>query len=136
MSELIIPDGYQQVMPYLIVKGAAGFMKFMQDVFGAKEKAVHMRSEDIIMHAEIMVGECVIMFADSTAAFEPRTGGFFIYVPDSDEAYNKALAAGAVSIMPVSDQPYGRSGGVLDPFGNTWWPTTHIVLNTDTVGIP
>ncbi len=136
MKELNIPEGYQQVMPYLIVRGAAGFIKFMQDVFDAKEKMKHMRSEDVIMHAEITVGDSVIMLADSTAAFEPRTGGFFIYVPDADEAYNKAIAAGAVSIMPMSDQPYGRSGGVVDPFGNTWWPTTHLIPNSETLGIP
>jgi PhnB protein len=126
MPELNIPSGYQQVMPYLIVKDALGFMKFMQDVFDAKEKMKQMRDENIIMHAEITIGESVIMFADSTEAFPPRTGGFFIYVPDADEAYNKAIAAGATSIMPVSDQPYGRSGGIIDPYGNTWWPTTHI----------
>jgi len=126
MLEINIPSGYQQVMPYLIVKDATGFMKFMQDVFGAKEKMTQMRDEKIIMHAEITVGECVIMFADSTDAFPPRTGGFFIYVPDADEAYIKAIAAGATSIMPVSDQPYGRSGGIVDPCGNTWWPTTSL----------
>jgi len=136
METLNIPSDYQQVMPYLIVKDAVGFMKFMHDVFGAKEKMKHMRSEDIITHAEITVGECVIMFADSTDAFPPRTGGFFIYVPDADETYNKAIVAGATSIMPVSDQPYGRSGGIIDPYGNTWWPTTHIEPNTDTMGIP
>ncbi len=131
-----IPQGYQQVMPYLIVKDATGFMKFMQDVFDAKEKMKHMRSEDIIMHAEITVGESVIMFADSTDAFPPRTGGFFIYVPDADETYNKAIAAGATSLLPVSDQPYGRSGGIIDPYGNTWWPTTHLITNAETMGIP
>ena len=136
MEHLNFPPDYQQVMPYLIVKGAAGFMKFMQGVFGAKEKVVHMRSEDIIMHGEITVGESVIMFADSTNAFPPRTGGFFIYVSDADAVYNKALASGATSVTPMADMPYGRSGGILDPFGNTWWPTTHINPKADTEGIP
>src|SRR5271156_2614266 len=119
-----IPEGYQQVMPYLIIKDASAFFKFMQDIFGAEEKMMVMRSENVIMHAEIKIGKSVIMFADSTEEFPPRTGGFFIYVPDADDAYNKAIAAGSVSVMPVSDQPYGRSGGIKDPFGNTWWPTT------------
>jgi len=122
--EVNIPAGYQQVMPYLIIKDASAFFKFMQDIFGAEEKMMVLRSENVIMHAEIMIGESVIMFADSTEEFPPRTGGFFIYVPDADEVYNKAIAAGSVSVMPVSDQPYGRSGGVKDPFGNTWWPAT------------
>ena len=125
MKTLNIPSDYQRVMPYLIIKDAAGFMKFMQDVFDAKEKRIHMRDENIIMHAEITVGESVIMFANSTDQFPPRTGGFFIYVPDADEAYHKAIALGATPLMPVSDQPYGRSGGIVDPYGNTWWPTTH-----------
>ena len=126
MKKANFPSDYQQVMPYLIVKGAASFMKFMQDVFDAKEKMIHMRSEDVIAHGEITVGESVIMFADSTAAFEPRTGGFFIYVPDADVTYSKALAAGAVSISPMADMPYGRSGGIKDPFGNDWWVTSHV----------
>ena len=76
------------------------------------------------------------MFADSTDQFQTRTGGFFIYVPDADATYAKALAAGATSLTPVSDMPYGRSGGIVDPFGNTWWPTTHVASNMETVGIP
>ena len=123
MKEIKIPQGYQQLMPYLIIKGAAGFISFMQHVFGAEEIMKHMRSEGVIMHAEVKIGECVIMFADSTSEYPPRTGGFFVYVADADETYNKAIAAGAVSLMPVSDQPYGRSCGITDPFGNTWWPT-------------
>ena len=122
---LKIPEGYQRVMPYLIIKDAAGFMKFMHNVFGAEEKMKHMRDEHIIMHAEITIGECVIMFADATGDYEPRTGGFFIYVSDADAVYNDAIAKGATAGSPMSDQPYGRSGGVIDPFGNTWWITTH-----------
>ena len=136
MEKPNFPSDYQQVMPYLIIKNAAGFMKFMQDVFGAKEKSMHMRDEHVIMHGEITVGESVIMFADSTDAFPPRTGGFFIYVTDADAVYNKALAAGATAITPMADMPYGRSGGIIDPFGNTWWPTAHIAANGETVGIP
>jgi PhnB protein len=127
MSTLTIPEGYQQVMPYLIVKGAADFAQFMQDVFGAEEKMRHMRDEHIIAHGEILVVESVIMFADATDAFGPRTGGFMIYVKDADVTYINALAAGATSVMPVADMPYGRSGGVTDQWGNTWWMTTHVM---------
>ena len=126
MSMVNIPTGYQQVMPYLIIKGAAEFITFTQQVFGAEEKMRHWRDEQIIMHAELTVGDCVIMQADATGDYEPRTGGFFIYVADTDAIYAKALNAGAKVISPVADMPYGRSGGVVDPFGNTWWITTHI----------
>ena len=121
-----VPAGYQQVMPYLIIKDAAAFLKFMQDIFGATEKVKHMRGENVIMHAEITIGECVIMFADSTDQFPPRTGGFFIYVADADDIYMKAIEAGAEALTPMSDQQYGRSGGIKDPFGNTWWLTTAV----------
>ena len=125
MRKINFPPEYQQVMPYLIIKGAAEFMQFMQDVFEGKEKMKHMRDEHIIAHGEILVGESVIMCADATDAFGPRTGGFMIYVKDADVTYINALAAGATSIMPVADMPYGRSGGVTDPWGNQWWITTH-----------
>ncbi len=126
MEKVNFPTGYQQVMPYLIIKDAQGFLNFTKDVFGAVEKTKHMRDEHIIMHGEISVGECVIMFADATDAFSARSAGMFVYVADADATYEKAIAAGAVSITPVSDQPYGRSGGVTDPFGNQWWITTHV----------
>jgi PhnB protein len=119
-----IPDGYQQVMPYLIVKDAASFLDFTKNVFGAKEKMKVMRDEHTVMHAEIKIGDSVIMFADATSQFGPRPAGLFVYVEDADEAYNRAIAQGATSVMPMTDQEYGRSGGVADPFGNIWWPTT------------
>ena len=119
-----VPDGYQRVMPYLIVPGAARFLDFMMKVFDAEEKLKIMRDETLVRHAEIRIGECVIMFADATEQFPARPGAFMVYVEDADRTYNKALDEGATSTMPMSDQEYGRSGGVADPFGNTWWPTT------------
>lgn len=99
-------------------------MAFMKSVFGATEKMNMMRDKHIIMHAEIQLGDSTIMFSDATAQFEPRPAGMFVYVENADETYAKALAAGATSLMPPADQEYGRSCGVLDPFGNSWWPTT------------
>lgn len=125
MAQVNFPADYQQVMPYLILQNAAGFMEFMKNVFDAKEKSKHMRDDNTLMHGEVTVGNSVIMFAEASAAWGPSTAGMFIYVADADTAYVNALAAGAVSVMPVADQSYGRSGGVTDPFGNTWWITTH-----------
>ena len=119
-----IPDGYQAVMPYLIVKDAAKFIDFMKAVFGAAERLRIPRTVDAIMHAEIAVAGCVMMLADATEEYKPRPGGFFIYVKDADETYKVALAHGATSIAPPADQEYGRSCGVVDAFGNSWWPTT------------
>ena len=126
MNPVKIPVDYQQVMPYLIIKGATRFIDFMQQVFGAKERMRHMRDEHTIMHAEITVGACVIMLADATGVYETKTGGFFIYVDNADATYTKALNAGAKSIEPICDQPYGRSGGIEDEWGNTWWITSQI----------
>ncbi len=120
----IIPAGYQQVMPYILVKDAPGFLKFMVDVFGAAERLRHMRDEHTIAHAEVALGDSTIMVAEALEAYPVCNSGMFVYVGNSDEVYAKAMAAGSESVMPVSDQSYGRSGGVKDPYGNTWWITT------------
>lgn len=119
-----IPEGQQAIMPYLILKNAAGFIEFMQTVFSAKEKSKYLRDDQVtIMHAEIEVHGSMIMLAESTDDYPASNAGMFIYVEDADVAYNKALELGAKSIMPVEDKDYGRSGGVKDPFGNDWWIT-------------
>lgn len=124
MSKLNIPEGYQQVMPYLIVTGAVRFFDFMQKVFGATEKLKTMRDEHTVMHAELQIGESTIMYADSTEQYPPSTAGMFVYVQDTDATYAKALAEGAVSVQEPVDQHYGRSAGIIDPVGNTWWLTS------------
>jgi PhnB protein len=119
-----IPENYQTVMPYLIVKDASKFIDFVQKTFDANLTIKEMRDENVIMHAEIMIGESTIMFADSTEQFGVCPAGLFIYVENADETYSRAINAGASSVMVPDDQPYGRSGGVLDSFGNTWWITS------------
>ncbi|HEY4323263.1 MAG TPA: VOC family protein [Mucilaginibacter sp.] len=124
MKTVNIPPGYQQVMPYLIVENAAAFIDFTQTVFGATLKEKHMRDEHVIMHAEINIGESVIMLADATERFKARSAGMFVYVDDCDTVYAKALENGATTAMEPADQTYGRSGGFNDAFGNTWWITS------------
>ena len=119
-----IPANYQTVMPYLIIKDAAKFIDFTEKVFGATRGHKAMRDENVIMHGEVMIGESTIMFADATEQFQTQTAGMFVYVSNADEAYQKAINEGATVVTPLSDQPYGRSGGVKDPFGNTWWITS------------
>lgn len=123
MENLKIPEGYQQIMPYLIVENAAEFFNFTKNVFGAVEKYKTMRTETLIMHAEISIGNSVIMFADATPEHHQQNAGLFIYVDDCDSVYEKGLANGATTVMPPADQSYGRSAGFSDPFGNTWWIT-------------
>ena len=119
-----IPGGYQQIMPYLIVKDANAFLAFMQKVFGATEKLKVMRDEATIQHAELQIGESTIMFADSTEQYKTQSAGMFVFVANADETYQKALDEGATSVMEMSDETYGRSGGIADPFGNVWWITS------------
>jgi PhnB protein len=124
MKTLKIPEGYTQVTPYLIVENAAAFIEFTQKVFGAEERFKAMRDEHLIMHAEISIGGSVIMVADATELYKPQPAGLFIYVDDCDAVYKNALANGATSKSEPADQTYGRSAGVNDAFGNTWWVTS------------
>lgn len=124
MDNLNIPQGHQTIMPYLILKEAAQFLAFMKNVFGAEETFKQMRDESTIAHAEIKIGGSTIMCAEATDQWQPNTAGMFIYVKNADDTYKKALAEGASTIMEPADQPYGRSCGVSDPFGNVWWITS------------
>lgn len=119
-----IPDQYNTVMPYLILKGADRFIEFAKQVFGAAEIHREMRDDQTVRHAQVVIGDSTIMCSEAKEEFKPHNGGFFIYVDNADEAFDRALKAGATEVMKVSHQPYGRSGGVLDPFGNTWWVTS------------
>src|SRR4051812_26374373 len=111
MQNVSIPAGYQQVMPYLVLQDAQNFLDFMQKVFGATEKYTAMRDETKIAHGELQIGESTIMYANSTDQWAPKTAGMFVYVPNADETYQKALAEGATSLTEMSNQSYGRSGG-------------------------
>jgi len=124
MKKITIPEGYQQLMPYLIVPGAAAFIEFTKNVFGAEEGYKAMRDETLIMHAEVKIGDSVIMLADATEQYTKQGAGLFVYVDDCDKIYEKALANGATTKAEPADQSYGRSAGFEDTFGNTWWITS------------
>jgi len=120
------PSDNQTVMPYLILKNTQGFQEFTKEVFGAKVLKTHMNEDNTsIMHGEVQIGgDSTIMFGEASGDWDPQPANFFIYVPDVDKSYQQALACGAKSVMDVTDKDYGRSCGVLDPYGNTWWITT------------
>lgn len=124
MSQTNIPGHHQTIMPYLIVQNAEGFIRFMQQVFHAVETHKGMRDAHTVMHAEVKIGSSTIMLADSTEQYPPQNAGLFVYVDNADDTFAKALEAGASVVLPLADQGYGRSGGVKDPFGNTWWITS------------
>ena len=124
MAEVKFPAEYQQVMPYLILPDPAAFLKFAKEVLGATEKMINRDADGTFRHCEVMVGDSVIMFSVTMEGWPSHTAGLFVYVADADAAYDIALTLGATSVMPVGNQPYGRSGGVRDTNGNTWWLTT------------
>ncbi|HZW64464.1 MAG TPA: VOC family protein [Hanamia sp.] len=120
-----IPEGYQAVMPYLILNDPEEFIEFTQKVFNATSKYKEMREDGhTIRHAEMDISGSVIMCAQSTDQFPAQTANLFVYVDDADETYAKALENGATSINEPADQSYGRSCGVSDTNGNVWWITS------------
>jgi PhnB protein len=135
MAAKPIPDGYQSVIPYLIVSGAAKALDYYQKAFGAKERMRLPMPDGRIGHAEIEIGDCVVMLADEfpqMGAKSPQTiggtpVGICIYVADVDTIFKQAIAAGGKEEKPLQNQFYGdRSGTLIDPFGHKWTVATHI----------
>jgi PhnB protein len=125
MNKINIPEGYQAVMPYLILPDATGFIEFAEKVFGGVQRSISYRDDaKTVMHAEVNINEAIIMCCDRTNDWKPQPASLFIYVQNADATYEKAVAAGSETIMPLCDQPYGRTCGIGDPFGNTWWITS------------
>lgn len=116
----------QTVTPYLILEGAARFLQFTGEVFEAQVEQEFRRPEnqDLVMHAQVRIGNSILMCADATEQWKANSSGLYINVPDADSTCDKALQAGGNLIMPLSDQDYGRTCGVLDPAGVTWWITS------------
>lgn len=122
-----IPDGYHTVTPYLIVSDVAGLVEFLEQVFDVKEKEVMRQPDGSIMHAEVRVGNSPIMMGEATDDFAPMPSMLHVYLEDVDDAYQRALAAGATSLREPTDEFYGdRAAGVQDAFGNQWWMATHV----------
>jgi uncharacterized glyoxalase superfamily protein PhnB len=123
-----IPEGYHSITPYLVVDGAEKIIRFMKDAFGAQVAFEPMaRPDGKIMHAELKVGDSLVMISDVSERAKATSAMLYLYVPNVDAVYQKALKAGATSFMEPMDQFYGdRNGGVTDPFGNRWYIGTHV----------
>ena len=130
-----IPDGYPRVTPYLHVDGASKAIDFYRTVFGAKERMRMAGPDGRIGHAELEIGNSMIMVADEHPDMNIRgpksVGGtpvtVLVYVEDVDRAFERALKAGAKELRPVENQFYGdRSGQFEDPFGHHWNVATHV----------
>lgn len=124
-----IPKEYGSVTPYLVVEGADELVKFLQETFDAKVRGGDMmRGPDgRIGHAEVEIGDSIVMLADVPADGEATRAMLNVYVEDCDATFEKAVAAGAESVREPADQFYGdRSGGIRDKWGNQWYISTHI----------
>jgi PhnB protein len=130
-----IPEGYHSVTPYLAIRDAAKAIDFYKQAFGAEEIMRMAGPDGKIGHAEIRIGDSVIMLTDeypdmgmpSPEALGGSPVSILIYVDDVDAVFDRAVAAGAKSERAVEDQFYGdRAGSVRDPFGHGWYIHTHI----------
>jgi PhnB protein len=135
MATKAIPDGYRTATPYLIVKGAAEAIEFYKRAFGATEMLRMADPQGKVGHAEIKIGDSVIMLADEHPAMGyrgPRSLGgssvsILLYLEDVDGVFERAVKAGAKAQRPVTNQFYGdRSGTLEDPFGHVWTIATHV----------
>jgi PhnB protein len=130
-----IPDDYPRVTPYLIVDGANAAIDFYSSVLGASERMRMAGPDGRVGHAELDIGDSMIMLADEHLEMDirgPRTVGgtpvtLHVYVEDADGAFERALGAGAKALQPVEDKFYGdRAGQFEDPFGHRWNVSTHV----------
>jgi PhnB protein len=129
-----IPKGYHTLTPFMTVRDAARAIEFYKQAFGAEEKGVMKGDDGKVMHAELRIGDSIIMLADEFPEFgslSPQsTGGagmgLHIYLEDVDSAFQRAVKAGAIVEMPVADMFWGdRYGKLRDPFGHKWSIGTH-----------
>jgi PhnB protein len=129
-----IPDGYHTLTPFLTVRDAARAIEFYKQAFGAVERGVMKGPDGKVMHAELMIGDSIIMLSDEFpeyGAVSPLSIGgsglgLHIYVDGVDAAFDRAVKAGAQVEMPVMDQFWGdRYGKLKDPFGHKWSIATH-----------
>jgi PhnB protein len=130
-----IPDGYPQVTPYLCVDGADAAIRFYGTVLGATERMRLSGPDGKVGHAELQLGDSLIMLADELPEMGMRSpkalGGtpvtISVYAEDVDAVYDRALQAGARALRPVENQFYGdRAGQFEDPFGHRWSVATHV----------
>jgi PhnB protein len=126
-GESYIPKGLNSVNVYMHPLRAEPVINFLKRAFGARELAKYASPDGVVHHAEIRVGNSVVEMGEAHGPYQPMKSMFYLYVPDCDAVYRRALAAGATSIAEPTDHPYGdRSGGVQDAFGNQWYIATHI----------
>jgi len=126
-GENYIPQGLHSVNPYLHPRRAEPLISFLKRAFGAEEVAKYSAPDGVVYHAQIRVGDSIVEMGEAHGKYETMEAMFYLYVPNVDDVYRQAVAAGGVSFLEPTDQPYGdRSAAVKDSFGNKWYIATHI----------
>ena len=122
-----IPEGYHSVTPYLVVQGAGKLIDFMKAAFGAQEMFRMPMPDGSIGHAELRIGNSMVMLGEANEQFKAMPTCLQLYLEDVDAVYARAVAAGGTPVSEPANQFYGdRRGGVQDMCGNSWWIATHI----------
>jgi len=122
-----IPKGFHSITPYFTVSGAAQFIDFITRAFGASELTRTLRADGTIMHAELRIGDSMVELSDAKPGAEPTRMAIHLYVENMDVVYHTAIRAGAHPVSEPRFQPYGDQESTLtDPFGNTWYISTHV----------
>jgi uncharacterized glyoxalase superfamily protein PhnB len=122
-----IPEGYHTITPYLVVNESLKLVEFLKNAFGAEVRYQMLREDGAIMHAELKIGNSMLMLSEAMDEHPAMPIMLYLYVEDVDSVYKKAVNAGGISAVEPMDQFYGdRSGAVKDISGNTWWIGTHI----------
>jgi PhnB protein len=113
---------YRTVTPYLVVSNADDELAFLKTAFSGTEVLCHRNADNSVMHAEIRIGDSLVMLGQASGQWKPLRAALYLWVDDVDATYARALAAGATSESEPEDKPYGhRNAGVVDRNGNTWW---------------
>ena len=130
-----VPEGYHTLIPYIAVDDATAAIEFYQRAFGAKERLRMAGPAGMIAHAELEIGDSIVMLSDpfpQSSSRPPKelggtSAGIFVYVDNVDELYKQAIDAGATSTMEPENMFWGdRFGSVMDPFGHSWQIATHV----------
>ena len=126
VSPATLPFGYHSVNPYIVVDDADAFIAFLVETFNGREQGRELTPEGVIEHADVLIGDSLVMISEASDRFPARPCVHFVYVDDVDLVFDRAVSRGAQVLLAPTDQPWGdRVGGIIDSFQNRWWIATH-----------
>jgi uncharacterized glyoxalase superfamily protein PhnB len=122
-----IPEGCHAITPYLLVPDVARLIEFLKQAFDGIERARISRPDGTVLHAQVRIGDSLLMIGEPQSPWKPRPSMLYLYVPDVDATYKRAIAASAKSVVEPVNMFYGdRHACVKDVAENDWWIATHI----------